>query len=110
MRVLPGATSLVLDQTRFKSASNSGTQAAAAAPWSLAGANAEVVNRVLKGARSETAKAAGMPNVETINDMQQMDSLRMQMAMDRMSKLMSTLSNIMKKTSDTQNGLTQNLK
>lgn len=42
--------------------------------------------------------------------MGEMESLRLQMAMDRLSKLMSTLSNILKKTSDTANAITQNLK
>jgi len=32
------------------------------------------------------------------------------MAMDRMSKLMTTLSNILKKISDTSQGITKNLK
>jgi hypothetical protein len=32
------------------------------------------------------------------------------MAMDRMSKMTSTLSNILKKISDTSSGITQNLK
>jgi hypothetical protein len=38
------------------------------------------------------------------------ESLRLQMAMDRMSKLMTTLSNILKKASDTDAAITQNLK
>jgi len=37
-------------------------------------------------------------------------SLRLQMAMDRTSKMMSMLSNVMKKVSDTSSGITQNLK
>ena len=39
-----------------------------------------------------------------------MESLRLQMAMDRMSKFMSTLSNLLKKMSDTGSTITQNLK
>jgi len=38
------------------------------------------------------------------------DSLRLQMAMDRLSKMMGTLSNLLKKISDTAQGITQNLK
>jgi hypothetical protein len=37
-------------------------------------------------------------------------SLRLQMAMDRYSKMMSTLSNILKKISDTASSITQNMK
>lgn len=40
----------------------------------------------------------------------QQNSLRLQMAMDRLSKLMSVLSNLMKKASDTHNAMVQNLK
>jgi hypothetical protein len=39
-----------------------------------------------------------------------MESLRMQMAMDRMSKMMSTLSNLLKKMSDTSSAIISNLK
>lgn len=38
------------------------------------------------------------------------ESLRLQMAMDRMSKTMSTLSNVEKKIDDTDSSLVQNLK
>ena len=40
----------------------------------------------------------------------ELESLRLQTAMDRVSKTMSTLSNILKKLSDTQSSITQNLK
>jgi hypothetical protein len=39
-----------------------------------------------------------------------MTSMRLQMTMDRRSKFISTLSNIMKKISTTQDTLVQNLK
>ena len=39
-----------------------------------------------------------------------MDQLQLQMAMDRLSKAMSTLSNVLKKISDTQSGITNNIK
>lgn len=45
-----------------------------------------------------------------MSEMGEMESLRLQMAMDRLSKMMSTLSNLLKKTSDTANAITQNLK
>ena len=45
-----------------------------------------------------------------MSEMGEMESLRLQMAMDRMSKMMSTLSNLLKKMSDTAESITQNLK
>ena len=39
-----------------------------------------------------------------------MESLRLQMAMDRLSKLMSTLSNLLKKASDTAQSITLSIK
>lgn len=48
--------------------------------------------------------------LDSISELGEMESLRLQMAMDRMSKLMSTLSNLLKKTSDTAQSITQNLK
>lgn len=47
---------------------------------------------------------------DNMSEMGEMESLRLQMAMDRLSKMMSTLSNLMKKMSDTQSNITQNLK
>jgi hypothetical protein len=44
------------------------------------------------------------------NEMSEMISMRLQMTMDRRSKFISTLSNIMKKISTTQDTLVQNLK
>jgi phenylalanyl-tRNA synthetase alpha subunit len=48
--------------------------------------------------------------LDAMNEMSEEASLRLQMTMDRRSKFVSTLSNIMKKISDTQNTLVQNLK
>lgn len=45
-----------------------------------------------------------------VSDLGEMDSLRLQMAMDRLSKFYTTLSNIEKKVSDTQDQIIQNLK
>ena len=50
------------------------------------------------------------PDVDSMSEMGEMESLRLQMAMDRLSKMMSTLSNLLKKVSDTANSITQNLK
>ena len=48
--------------------------------------------------------------LDSMNEMSEMTSLRLQMMMDRRSKFISTLSNIMKKISDTQNTIIQNMK
>jgi ABC-type phosphate transport system auxiliary subunit len=49
-------------------------------------------------------------DLDSMSEMGEMESLRLQMAMDRMSKMMSTLSNIMKKIADTNSQIVQNLK
>src|SRR6266478_4556143 len=48
--------------------------------------------------------------LDSLSEMGEMESLRLQMAMDRLSKLMSTLSNLLKKISDTQSSIVANLK
>lgn len=48
--------------------------------------------------------------LDSMSELGEMESLRLQMAMDRLSKLMSTLSNLLKKASDTSTGITQNIK
>ena len=48
--------------------------------------------------------------LDSMNEMSEMTSLRLQTMMDRRSKFISTLSNIMKKISTTQDTLVQNLK
>ena len=48
--------------------------------------------------------------LDGLSEMSEMTSLRLQMMMDRRSKFLSTLSNIMKKISTTQDTLVQNLK
>lgn len=49
-------------------------------------------------------------DLDSMSEMGEMESLRLQMAMDRRSKMMSTLSNLLKKISDTADGITANLK
>jgi methyl-accepting chemotaxis protein len=49
-------------------------------------------------------------DLDSMSEMGEMESLRLQMAMDRLSKMMSTLSNLLKKISDTANAITTNLK
>jgi hypothetical protein len=48
--------------------------------------------------------------LDSKSEMGETESLRLQMAMDRMSKMMSTLSNLLKKISETSQSITQNLK
>ena len=47
---------------------------------------------------------------DTLSDMGEQDQLRLQMAMDRYSKLMATLSNMMQKQSDTSSAILGNMK
>lgn len=49
-------------------------------------------------------------DLDSMSEMGEMESLRLQMAMDRISKMMSTLSNILKKINDTAAAITQNMK
>lgn len=49
-------------------------------------------------------------DLDSMSEMGEMESLRLQMAMDRMSKMMSTLSNLLKKISKTADDIIQNLK
>ena len=48
--------------------------------------------------------------LDSLNQTSEMTSLRLQMLMDRRSKFISTLSNIMKKLASTQDAIVQNLK
>jgi len=48
--------------------------------------------------------------LDSTSELGEMESLRLQMAMDRMSKMVSTLSNLLKKISDTSESIVQNLK
>jgi len=70
---------------------NSGPASANAAEW----------NVLLNNTRDK---------LDRMNEMGEMESLRLQLIMDRMSKMMSTLSNIMKKISKTQDEIIGNLK
>ena len=58
----------------------------------------------------DSAKEAVKNKLDSLSEMGEMESLRLQMAMDRMSKMMSTLSNLLKKVSETAQSVTQNLK
>jgi predicted nucleotidyltransferase len=49
-------------------------------------------------------------NSDNLNDMTEMQQLRLQMYMDRRQKAMETISNLMKKIADTESSIIQNLK
>ncbi len=49
-------------------------------------------------------------DMDSMSEMGEMESLRLQMAMDRLSKMMATLSNVLKKINDTTQAIPQNLK
>ena len=76
------------------------------------GASAEFTAESL-GNQLETiaAQLAGLEGAkQSLNDLSETESLRLQMSMDRLSKLMELLSNILKKISNTANAITKNLK
>lgn len=49
-------------------------------------------------------------NLDAVGEIGAMESLRLQMSLSLLSKLLSTLSNVMKKISDTSSQIVQNLK
>lgn len=64
-------------------------------------------------AKSDIARASvavQAVDIDTLSELSQTEQLRLQMLMDRRSKTMETLSNTLKKLSDTQQAITQNLK
>ena len=48
--------------------------------------------------------------IDSLAEVSEAESMRLQVAMDRFSKMMTMLSNLLKKSSDTANSITQNLK
>jgi hypothetical protein len=75
-----------------------------------------VMFQVAQDARSDQrdvltqVQAANTARREGAAEMGEEGNLRMQLAMDRMSKMMTVLSNILKKTSDTSSSIIQNVK
>ena len=49
-------------------------------------------------------------DLDSLSEMGEMESLRLQMAMDRLSKLMAALSNILKKMAETSDEIIKNIK
>ncbi|GAC1579360.1 MAG: hypothetical protein NVS3B5_12460 [Sphingomicrobium sp.] len=48
--------------------------------------------------------------LDSVSEIGEMDSLRLQMSLDRLSKAMSTLSNLLETTSATDDSITNNMK
>jgi len=88
--------------------------AVARAPVAVAPLARNVTTRVAPSPPKSGGVAASadiMKNkLDSMSEMNEMTSLRLQMMMDRRSKFIATLSNIMKKISSTQDTLVQNLK
>jgi hypothetical protein len=53
---------------------------------------------------------AGLRRQSSSGDLSELQAMRLQQAMERRSKAISTLSNVMKKMSDTSQSITQNIK
>jgi predicted nucleic acid-binding Zn-ribbon protein len=71
----------------------------------------QLLETVTKGKKDMDAAKETINNTsDSMSEMGEMESLRLQMAMDRLSKMMSTLSNLLKKISDTSSAITQNIK
>ncbi len=83
------------------------------ADWRMCLLNVE--GKIAKLPAAERAELDGeidrlQENLDDLSDADELRSLKLQMAMDRLSKLMSTLSNIQKKMSDTAQSISQNIK
>ncbi len=61
-------------------------------------------------AQLETIQGFLQGELDSMSELSEMTSMRLQMAMDRRSKLMTTLSNVLKKMSDTHDSIVQNMK
>jgi hypothetical protein len=80
-------------------------------------ARAETVRKDYRPARGQpsrqeldTAIDKVKSDLDTMSELSEMDSLRLQAANERMAELMAMLSNVLKKISDTQQGIVQNIK
>lgn len=69
-----------------------------------------VMEKVLEISKHMKQLDFKMDHIDMMSEMREMESLRLQMAMDRMSKMMSILSSLMKNMEDTASTITQNLK
>lgn len=69
-----------------------------------------VDDKIVSKAQLEAAADAIRNELDSMSELGEMESLRLQLAMDRMSKFMSALSNLLNKVSDTSEGIIDNLK
>ena len=82
------------------------------------GRNADSIKFVRSSGRNKQVSKAEMDamkeklknDLDSMSEMGEMESLRLQMAMDRMAKYESTISNLLKKISKTSDDIIQNLK
>jgi hypothetical protein len=72
--------------------------------------NARQVNNVPNAHQINLDVSNLQNDLDSMSEMGEMESMRLQMAMDRLSKLMTALSNIEKKTDDTDNSIIKNMK
>jgi hypothetical protein len=74
--------------------------------------NAKAIERDLLEMQSGllAVRADLQADLDSMNEMSEMVSMRLQMAMDRRSKFVETLSNVLKKIADTQDAIVQNMK
>ncbi|MDP9086144.1 MAG: hypothetical protein M3N02_05185 [Pseudomonadota bacterium] len=63
-----------------------------------------------RAVKINAAKDRLKAELDSVSEISEMDSLRLQMALDRLSKAMSTLSNLLEKTSATDDAITNNMK
>ena len=70
---------------------------------------ADIMVKVAEISKHITEMRFKLDHVEVM-EMGEMESFRLQMAMDRLSKMMSTLSNLLKKIEDTADSLASNIK
>ena len=71
-------------------------------------ATADETDKVVK--KLDAGLKDSKASLDSMSEMGETESLRLQMEMDRLSKAMTTLSNLLKKFSDTAGSITQNLK
>jgi chromosome segregation ATPase len=72
--------------------------------------NAEIQKALTDLEALKALQQALNAQLDSMNEMSEMTSMDLQMAMDRRSKFVETLSNVLKKISDTQASIVQNMK
>ena len=88
----------IMNETKAQNTSKNGLRQAMQATQQV---SAQKINHDLQDMRDR---------LDSMNEMSEMTSMRLQMAMDRLSKLMESLSNILKKISDSQQNIIKNMK